>query len=303
LRAGKPVAAQDEPIPGNPTRERDVKFGAYYWATDYGLPITEVAKVAEASGCESLWVPEHTHMPLGRESARPLSKVGARNELEREYFHMLDPFVALAAAASVTSTIKLGTSICLVPIRDPIITAKAVATLDHVSNGRFLFGVGAGWQSEELADHGVQFTERFARLREHIEAMKMLWTSEEAAYSGDFVRFGPCWCWPKPIQAPHPPILAGLTGSTALRDVVAWADGWMPGPLGPIDERVAELQELARAAGRDPIPVSYVAIEPPDAALVEHLAELGVDRLLFKIRPGELSEVSARIDAALALAP
>lgn len=280
-----------------------MKLGAFYWATDYGLPITEVARMAEASGCESLWVPEHTHVPRGHKTMRPLAKAGhAPVAMDPEYLALLDPFVALTAAAAVTSTLKLGTGICLVPIRDPIITAKAVATLDHLSGGRLMFGVGAGWLREELADHGVDYDQRFRLLREHVEAMKVLWAADGAGYDGTLVRFGPCDCRPKPVQRPHPPILVGLTGRGALRNVVDWGDEWMPGPLAPIDDRVPQLAEMAAEAGRDPIPVTYVTIEPPDPALVEHLVALGVHRLLFKIPPGDRSDVSRRIDAAIASA-
>jgi probable F420-dependent oxidoreductase len=231
-----------------------VKVGAFYWATEYAARVTGVAKMAEAAGCESFWVPEHTHVPLSTASRRPSARAGeAPEEMEREFRHMLDPFVALAAVASVTTTIKLGTAICMVPVRDPIITAKAVATLDQLSDGRVLFGVGAGWIEEELSDHGIDPAQRWRLLREHVEAMKELWTSEEPQYKGTHVNFGRCACYPKPVQKPHPPILVGMHGPRALQHVVRWGDEWLPG-IGRIEERVAELQQRAADAGRPPDP-------------------------------------------------
>jgi probable F420-dependent oxidoreductase len=279
-----------------------IKLGAFYWGTDYGPQVTEVAKMAEAAGCESFWVPEHTHVPLGSQSVRPSARAGESDGvINREFSHMLDPFVALAAAAAVTTTMKVGTSILLVPIRDPILTAKAVATLDHISGGRAMLGVGAGWLREELADHGIDPDRRYDLLREHVEAMKAIWTEEEPSYEGELVRFDRCLCWPKPVQDPHPPILVGIHGARGLRSVVGWGDEWLPG-LGEIDTRLVELAEMAEAAGRPPIPTSYISIEPPDRALVEKLERLGVHRLLFKIPAEDAASAQERIDVAVAAA-
>lgn len=278
-----------------------MKLGAFYWGTEYSHPMTEVAKMAEAAGCESFWVPEHTHVPKERTSMRPTAAAGeAEPELDREFHHMLDPFVALGAAAAATSTIKVGTSICLVPVRDPIITAKAVATLDHVSGGRAMFGVGAGWMREELEDHGIDFDQRYELLNEHIAAMKAIWTEEEPSYSGDLYSFPRCTCWPKPLQDPYPPILVGMHGRRGLQNAVDWGDEWLPGiGVAKIDAKLEELAEMAAAAGRDPIPTSYISIAPPDRALVEKLEALGVHRLLFKVPPGNGDLVAERIGVAV----
>lgn len=277
-----------------------MKLGASYWTTEYGAPVTEVARMAEAAGCESFFVPEHTHVPVDRESIRPTAATGqSPPELDREYHHMLDPFVSLGAIAAVTSTIKIGTAICLVPVRDPIITAKAVATLDQISGGRVLFGVGAGWLKEELVDHGIDPANRWRLLREKVEAMKAIWTEEEPSFEGTLVKFPKCTCWPKPVQSPHPPVLVGMHGPRALKHVVEWGDEWLPG-IGEIDERMVELRELAEEAGRPTPPVTFISIKPPTPDLVERLENLGVHRLLFKIPAGDKDEISKLIDSAAA---
>ena len=184
-----------------------MKFGVAIFPTDYSISMTELAPAAEQLGFESLWVAEHSHIPTSRLSAWP-----GGSELPKQYFHTLDPFVALTAAALASRTLRVATGICLVVQRDPIHTAKQVASLDHISNGRFLFGVGAGWNREEMADHGTDFDTRFRLMRERVEAMKAIWTQDEAEYHGELVNFDPMWCWPKPVQKPHPPVLLGGSG-------------------------------------------------------------------------------------------
>jgi probable F420-dependent oxidoreductase len=265
-----------------------MKFGVAIFPTEYAIPMTELAPAAESLGFESLWVAEHSHIPASRESAWP---GGA--DLPKQYWHTLDPFVALTAAALASKTLLVATGICLVVQRDPIHTAKQVASVDHISNGRFLFGVGAGWNREEMAGHGTEFGSRFKLMRERVEAMKAIWTQDEAEYHGEMVDFGPMWCWPKPIQKPHPPILLGGSGPNVLKRVVAYADGWMPN-RGDDLVRIPELRELARAAGRGHISVSvYPTAEP---AAIERAAEAGVERCIYYVPPDSRDQGLARLE-------
>jgi probable F420-dependent oxidoreductase len=264
-----------------------LRFGAVIFPTDYSIDPRELGRALEATGFESFWVPEHTHIPTSRQSPWP---GGA--ELPREYRHTLDPFVALAAVAAVTTTLRLGTGICLVTQRDPIVTAKEVATLDHLSGGRFLFGVGAGWNREELASHGTDFSSRWRLMRERVEAMKRVWGEEEAEYHGSLVDFQPLWSWPKPVQKPHPPVVVGGNGPRTLERVVAYGDEWMPihgrGPR--VEDRIPELERLAAEAGRESIPVSLFHA-PRDEAEIERLASRGVRRFIFGLPPAGAGEV------------
>jgi probable F420-dependent oxidoreductase len=250
-----------------------VKFGVAIFPTDYAISMSELAPAAEELGFESLWVAEHSHIPVSRESRWP---GGA--DLPQQYWHTLDPFIALTVAAMASKTIRLATGICLLIQRDPIHTAKEVASVDLVSNGRFIFGVGAGWNREEMADHGVDFSTRWKLLREKVEAVKAIWTQEQAEYHGDMVNFGPMWSWPKPVQRPHPPVLLGGSGPKILERVVRYADGWMPN-RGDTIERIPELQEMARAAGREPIPVTVYP--KPIAGEIERTAAAGVERCIY----------------------
>src|SRR5712671_8027151 len=204
-----------------------MKYGVFQFSTDYAIRIDDLAREAEARGFESLFVPEHTHIPASRKSPWP---GGA--DLPREYWHTVDPFVGLAAAAAVTTTLRLGTGVCLVIERDPIITAKEISSLDLLSGGRFIFGVGAGWNVEEMSNHGTEFKSRRRLMRERIEAMKPIWTEEEPAYHGRFVNFDSIWCYPKPAQKPYPPIIMGGQAPAAMRAALAYCDGWMPTTRG-----------------------------------------------------------------------
>lgn len=270
-----------------------MKFGVAIFPTDYAIPMTELAPAAESLGFESLWVAEHSHIPASRESAWP---GGA--DLPKQYWHTLDPFVALTAAALASKTLLVATGICLVVQRDPIHTAKQVASLDHLSNGRFLFGIGAGWNREEMADHGTEFGSRFKLMRERVEAMKEIWRRDEAEYHGEMVDFGPMWCSPKPIQKPHPPILLGGSGPNVLKRVVAYADGWMPN-RGDDIVRMPELRELAKAAGRGPIPVT--TYPKADPAEIERAAEAGVERCIYYLPPDSRDQALARLEELGAL--
>jgi probable F420-dependent oxidoreductase len=265
-----------------------VKFGVAIFPTDYAISMAELAPAAEQLGFESLWVAEHSHIPASRESPYP-----AGGELPKHYFHTMDPFVALTVAAMASKTIRIGTGICLLIQRDPIHTAKEAASLDHVSNGRFIFGVGAGWNREEMADHGTEFSTRWKLLREKVEAIKAIWTSDEAEYHGDMVDFGPMWSWPKPVQKPHPPVILGGSGPKILERVVRYGDGWMPN-RGHAIERISELQELAQAAGRAPIPVSYYP--KADASEIERLAAVGVERCIWYVPPDGRDQALSKLD-------
>ena len=247
--------------------------------TEYSIPIQDLAREAEARGFESLWVPEHTHIPTSRKS--PF----AGGELPEQYKHTLDPFVSLTAAAMVTTRLKVGTGICLVIERDTITTAKSVASVDHVSNGRFLFGVGGGWNREEMEHHGTDFPTRFKRLEEQIRAIKAIWTQDVAEFHCKFVDFEPIWAWPNPIQKPHPPVLFGGESGYTMQRIVEIGDGWFPRGRAGADvvlKGMADLKARAARVGRDmkTLSVSVFAAKP-DPADVARLAEGGVTRAIF----------------------
>ncbi len=254
-----------------------MKFGVAIFPTDYAISMTELAPAAEQVGFESLWVAEHSHIPTSRQTPWP---GGA--DLPKPYWHTMDPFVALTVAALASKTIRVATGICLVIQRDPIHTAKQAASVDLVSNGRFIFGIGAGWNREEMADHGTDFSSRWKLLREKTEAIKNIWTQDVAEYHGEMVDFGPMWCWPKPVQKPHPAVILGGSGPKILERVVRYADGWMPN-RGDVIERIPELQRMAKDAGRERIPVSYYP--KPGAEEIERLAKAGVDRCIYYVPP------------------
>jgi probable F420-dependent oxidoreductase len=274
--------------------------GLTTFVTDYSISPDELARAAEERGFESLFFPEHTHIPVSRRSPWP---GGA--ELPTEYSHALDPFVALAAAATATERLRLGTGVCLVIEHDPITLAKLVASLDHLSGGRVLFGVGAGWNREEMENHGTDPRRRFQLLRERIEAMRVIWANEEAEYQGELVRFEPIWSWPKPVQRPGPPVLVGGNGPGTLDRVVEFGDGWMPlaGRAGPpLAERIDELRRLASERGRGELPVTVFAA-PPRREDLARLAELGVVRALLGLVPRGRDETLAQLDRHAALWP
>src|SRR5690348_6379378 len=257
-----------------------MKVGVFYFPTDYGIRADELAATLEARGFESLFVCEHTHIPTSRRSPFP-----SGGPIQERYKHTDDPFVALSFAAAATKKLLLGTGICLVIERDPIVTAKEVASLDHLSGGRFLFGIGGGWNAEEMEDHGTAFKTRFRVLRERILAMKEIWTRDEAEYHGQFVSFDKMWSFPKPAQKPHPPILMGGDGPTTLDRVLEYADGWMPvaGRMGPAFlEKVTTLQRRAKEMGRGPVPVTAFMVQP-DRAVLDPLQDAGIVRVIFAV--------------------
>ncbi|MCZ6823537.1 MAG: LLM class F420-dependent oxidoreductase [Deltaproteobacteria bacterium] len=262
-----------------------MKFGLTNFPTDYSIHPAKLAQAAEERGFESVWFAEHSHIPVS--PATPGPPEPGSPGLPREYYSVADPFVALSVAAAVTSTLKLATGICLVPQRDVLQTAKQVASLDLFSGGRFLFGVGAGWNQPEIENHGTIHAERFAVMRERIEAMKVLWSEEKAEYHGKYVDFGPAYAWPKPVQKPHPPIHVGGAGLRAIRRAVRYGDGWVPLMSGGDDDPVAllpKLHEQLRAAGR-PLEGFEVTIYfcPPNPETVKRFADGGIDRVLFPL--------------------
>jgi probable F420-dependent oxidoreductase len=268
--------------------------GLTIFPTDYSISMPDLAREAEARGFESLWVSEHSHIPVSRKSPYP-----AGGELPKMYYDTLDPFVALAAAASVTERIKLGTGVCLVIQRDPIHTAKEVASLDRVSNGRFLFGVGGGWNVEEMADHGTRAEQRFRLLRERIEAMKTLWTEKEAEYHGELVHIERSYMWPKPVQKPYPPIHVGGAWPSAAKRAVAYGDGWLPIaiPGDRMAERIEEFQAMATKAGRDPakMEVSVFGVVGKEKVLAAY-RDAGVTRVVLGLPPADRETILPLLD-------
>jgi probable F420-dependent oxidoreductase len=274
-----------------------MKFGVAVFPTEDIPDPGELARMAEQRGFESLLFPEHTHIPVSRDTPYP-----AGGELPPEYSRTYDPFVALTAAAAATEKLKVGTGICLVIERDPIITAKEVASVDRLSGGRFLFGVGAGWNVEEMANHGTDASMRFGIMRERIEAMKAIWQDDEATYHGSHVNFDRIWCWPKPAQAPHPPILVGGNGPKVLDRVLAFGDEWMPNRAKDeqIIPRFEELGRRAAEVGRN-VPITVAGLMR-DPARIERFEQAGVHRGLFWLPSTDADAVEAALDKYAAAA-
>jgi probable F420-dependent oxidoreductase len=267
-----------------------MRFGIAVFPADYAADPATIGRLVEERGFESLFFPEHTHIPASRRTPYPPG-----GELPREYSRTYDPFVALTAAAASTEKLLVASGICLVIERDPIITAKEVASVDRLSGGRLLFGVGAGWNLEEMENHGTHARGRFSLMRERIEAMKAIWTEDEASYHGEHVDFDSIWCWPKPIQKPHPPVLVGGNGDRVLDRVVAFGDEWMPNRASGLGERIEELNRLAEEAGRGPIPVTLSGAKP-DPRLIERGEGAGVHRCTFYIAPADAGETERQLD-------
>lgn len=258
-----------------------MKIGVFIFSTEYSIRMVKLARALEDRGFESLFVPEHTHIPVSRRTPFP-----AGEPLPREYSNTLDPFVDLAAAAAVTSTLRIGTGICLVSQRDPIVTAKAVASLDLLSGGRFEFGIGAGWNQDELESHGTRYEDRFRVMVDRVKAMQVIWTREEASYDGEFTRIEPAWSWPKPVQKPYPPVILGGETKYTLRRVMDFCDGWMPrGNFMADPSSVMEtLRRYADEAGRD---MSSIAVSvfraQPKADYLAQCQEAGVMRVVLQL--------------------
>ncbi len=253
-----------------------MKFGASMFFTDYSMTAAALARALEDRGFDIVWAPEHSHIPLSRKS--PFIMGG---DLPKRYYDVMDPFVTLTAAALATTTIKVGTGVCLIAQRDPIQTAKLVASIDQVSGGRFVFGVGNGWNQDEMEDHGTVFATRHKLARERIEAMKAIWTQPKAEYHGEFVNFAPMMTWPKPVQKPHPPILVGGAFPYSARRAIRYADGWMPQTTAavktPLTELIPRFRQMAAEVGRDPAALQIaIGGQELDVALINKYQELDV---------------------------
>jgi probable F420-dependent oxidoreductase len=272
-----------------------VKFGIVTFPVHPGIPPAVLGRAVEDLGFESLFFTEHTHIPASRESPLP----GGGGDLSPAYYHNLDPFVAFASVAEHTSGLLLGTGVCILVQRDPIMLAKQIATLDQLSDGRFLFGVGAGWNLEEMRNHGTDPATRFRLLHQRIEAMRTIWTQDEASYHGSLVSFDPIWSWPKPVRASGPPILVGGNGRRVIDRVVAYGDEWFPlaTSTARLTAQAEELRGKAAAAGRAPIPITlFGGLLDPES--IETYERLGVHRLLVSVRSGSTEEVVGRVKAA-----
>jgi probable F420-dependent oxidoreductase len=275
-----------------------VDFGLGMFLTDETIGPVELARAAEDAGFESLFVPEHTHIPVSRETPWP-----GRDQLPRFYPRGYDPFVALTAAAVATERLRLGTGVCLVVEHDPIVLAKQVASLDHLSGGRLIFGVGAGWNREEMRNHGTDPARRFALMRERVLAMREIWTRDEAEFHGRHVDFDPLWSWPKPVQRPGPPVLVGGNDPRNLERVLDFGDGWIPNTrnLPRLAAAIGELRRRAAESGRGPVPVTLYGAAHDDGTVSE-AAAAGVDRCVFLVPPSPADEALPRVADLAALA-
>lgn len=273
-----------------------MQIGAAMFFTDYSITAPVMARALEERGFESLWAPEHSHIPVDTKSSFPLW-----DAIPKKYYDVMDPFVSLTAAAVATETLKLGTGICLVQQRDPIQTAKLVASIDQVSGGRFLFGVGTGWNAEEMADHGTVFETRNKLARERIEAMKEMWTQSKAEYHGDMVDFPPMMMWPKPVQKPYPPVIVGGAWPYAARRSVRYGDGWIPHaalpPHDDVTDFIPEFQKMARDAGRDPteLPVTVWGAQP-DLDQFKQRRDRGAARVVISLESEPEAEILRQLD-------
>ena len=273
-----------------------MRIGGQMFLTDYSMSPTELARALEERGFDSLWVPEHSHIPMSRKSPFP-----SGGDVPKKYYDVMDPFVVLSAAAAVTKTLLVGTGICLIAQRDPIQTAKQVASIDQVSGGRFLFGVGNGWNEDEMANHGTAFASRHRLARERIEAMKAIWTAAKAEYHGEFVNFEPMMAWPKPVQNPHPPIIVGGAFPYGARRALHYGNGWMPHrsrtQYADVQALLPTFREMAAEAGRDPasVPITiWGARENLD--LLKRDRDDGVSRLVVSFDSGKADTILPELD-------
>lgn len=283
-----------------------MEFGIFDYCTEYTMHPAELAVAAEERGISHLFLPEHSHIPAGRQSPWP-----GGSEMPKHYWNMMDPFVALATAASVTKTLRLGTGISLVIQRDPIQLAKEVATLDYLSGGRVMLGIGAGWNREEMEDHGTDYTTRFKRMRETMEACKAIWTQEESEYHGDLISFDKMSAFPKPVQKPHPPIIMGGEGRRTLKRIIRYADAWIP--LDPrtehltpdgmsFDDQVSELRSLAKEAGRGHIPI-YIFFASRKLEDLQRHRDAGMDGVIIAMPATGRDATLKRLDEIAQIMP
>ena len=281
-----------------------MQYGVAMFITDYSMSPTELARAVEERGFENLMLPEHSHVPLPRVSPWP-----GGGDLPKQYYDVMDPFVALGAAAAVTTELKLGTGICLVIQRDPIQLALEVATLDRISNGRFLFGVGAGWNAEEMADHGTDFKTRFQLMRERVAALKVIWTQEKAEYHGEFVDFELMATEPKPVQKPHPPIIVAGGFPQAAKRAIEYGDGWLPidGHKLNVIEVLPRFREMATEAGRDAdalgVSLFGVAGDIAEERQLARYRDAGIERVIFRLPSQGRDAILPLLDQFAAQAP
>ena len=281
-----------------------MEIGAAIFFTDYSMAPTDLAVALEERGFDSFWVAEHSHIPMTRRFTHPLGEAA----LTKEYYDVMDPFVTLSAAAAVTKALKLGTAICLVIQRDTIQTAKAVASLDQISRGRFLFGIGCGWNAEEMEDHGTVYETRTLKMREQIEAMKEIWTKDRAEYHGKLVDFPPMTTWPKPVQKPHPPVLVGGAFLLAARRAIRYGDGILPAApsagSGSPEEFMPIWHRMAEEAGRSPQSLSVtLGGAPEDLAVLKRNRDLGVTRMTLRLPPEKEDVILPILDRWAKLIP
>lgn len=269
-------------------------FGVMMFPTDYAIQPVDLARAVEERGLDSLFFPEHTHIPTSRRSPWP-----GGGELPMEYSHTHDLFVALSAAAAVTRRIKLGSGICLVIERDPILLAKEVASLDVISGGRVILGIGGGWNAEEMENHGTDFKRRWRLLRERVLAMKEIWSKEKAEFHGEFVNFDPIWSWPKPVQPGGPPILLGSEAKRCFERVVDFCDGWIPinRKGDQLKQGVQQLREEAKRAGRsfEDLQLGVFGV-PPKPDMAKQFLDWGFSHLIFGLPPAKADKVLPMLD-------
>ena len=270
--------------------------GASMFFTDYSMPPGELGTALEERGFESVWAPEHSHIPLSRKTP-----FAAGGDLPKKYYDAMDPFVTLTMAAAATKKLKVGTGVCLVAQRDPIQTAKLVASIDQVSGGRFLFGIGNGWNRDEMENHGTVFESRHKLARERVEAMKAIWTQSKAEYHGEFVNFDPMMTWPKPVQKPHPPVIVGGAFPYSARRAIRYGDGWISqasrGAYAEIADMIPEFRKMATEAGRDASKIEITVWFPKkDADLMKRYQDLGVSRVVFNLESEAADKIVPVID-------
>ncbi len=264
-----------------------MRFGVTIFATDQSMPVPEVAVAAEERGFDSVWIPEHTHIPTSRRTPPPTGDA----ELAEEYKRSVDPLIALAAAASLTRTIRLGTGVMLPAQREPLVTAKAIATLQNLSDGRVDLGIGFGWNADEMEDHGVDYRTRRAHTREHMLAMQALWRDEVASFDGEHVSFPDTWSWPKP-DSPVPVLVGGGAGPKLFAHIAEYGDGWIPIGGAGLSEQIPRFKEAVAAAGRDPETMRIVPFgSHPSPEKLEHFAEIGVTECVFRLPSAPADEV------------
>jgi probable F420-dependent oxidoreductase len=277
-----------------------LRFGITMFATDQSIGPVELARAAEERGLSSFYVPEHTHIPTSRRTPPPTGDA----ELREEYKRTLDPFVALAMAAAATERLVVGTGICLVAQRDPIVTAKEVATIDVLSGGRFVFGIGFGWNADEIEHHGVEMKRRRDVAREHVLSMKALWTDDVASFDGEFVQLSPSWAWPKPTRRGGPPMLiGGAPGPKLFAHIAEYADGWIPIGGAGVRSALPELRRAFEAAGRDPAELRIVPFGTvPDAGKLEYYESMGIDEVVLRVPTASAERVLPLLDEYAKLA-